>query len=293
SEQRYLPFGEIRTDVGTIAQTDFGFTGQRDLGSELGLMDYKARIYSAYINRFLQPDTLIPSPANPQSWNRFSYVQNQPINFSDPTGHIRIQDGNQNDRLRPWSVDKYVPIKRARFDREIGSPPTGGRGYNILDRLAAIEELFNWSLTTPGEMTIYQTPSYPILSGMRVFYQPIYTLNNNSPITIGPTSIGSRSVTLGFNGNFRYKQGLNSISALRIHLPSTLNPQPWALKVSVDTTINTGGGTTFNNRIGVEITARPDNIAYAPAIVYAGFLAYRALQTGQMPSKQELCFGAC
>ena len=43
SEQRYLPFGEVREDVGTIAQTDFGYTGQRDQG--MGLMDYKARFY--------------------------------------------------------------------------------------------------------------------------------------------------------------------------------------------------------------------------------------------------------
>jgi uncharacterized membrane-anchored protein YitT (DUF2179 family) len=27
SEQRYLPFGQVREDVGTIAQTDFGYTG--------------------------------------------------------------------------------------------------------------------------------------------------------------------------------------------------------------------------------------------------------------------------
>jgi hypothetical protein len=35
----------------------------------------------------LQPDSLIPDPANPQAWNRFSYVGNRPVNFSDPTGH--------------------------------------------------------------------------------------------------------------------------------------------------------------------------------------------------------------
>ncbi len=51
-------------------------------------MDYKARFYSAYLTRFLQPDTLIPSLANPQSWNRYSYVGNSPVNFSDPTGHM-------------------------------------------------------------------------------------------------------------------------------------------------------------------------------------------------------------
>ena len=32
-----------------------------------GLMDYKARFYSAYLNRFLQPDSIIPNPADPQS----------------------------------------------------------------------------------------------------------------------------------------------------------------------------------------------------------------------------------
>ena len=50
-------------------------------------MDYKARFYSPYLNRFLQPDSIIPNPANPQSMNRFGYVLNNPIRFSDPTGH--------------------------------------------------------------------------------------------------------------------------------------------------------------------------------------------------------------
>jgi hypothetical protein len=35
----------------------------------------------------LQPDTLIPGVDSPQSWNRFSYVQNRPVHFNDPTGH--------------------------------------------------------------------------------------------------------------------------------------------------------------------------------------------------------------
>jgi hypothetical protein len=35
----------------------------------------------------LQPDSLIPDPANPQAWNRYSYVGNRPINATDPSGH--------------------------------------------------------------------------------------------------------------------------------------------------------------------------------------------------------------
>jgi RHS repeat-associated protein len=60
SESRYLPFGEVRTDVGAITQTDFGFTFQRSI-ADTGLMDYRARMYDPTIGRFVQPDTLVPS----------------------------------------------------------------------------------------------------------------------------------------------------------------------------------------------------------------------------------------
>ncbi len=42
---------------------------------------------SPYINHFLQPDTLIPDPSNPQALNKYSYVYNNPILHNDPTGH--------------------------------------------------------------------------------------------------------------------------------------------------------------------------------------------------------------
>jgi predicted DNA-binding antitoxin AbrB/MazE fold protein len=53
SQQRYLPFGQVRTDIGSISQTDFGYTGQRKLDDGLGgIMDYKARFYSPYISEY-------------------------------------------------------------------------------------------------------------------------------------------------------------------------------------------------------------------------------------------------
>jgi len=65
SQQRYLPFGGMREEIGSISQTDFGYTGQRKLDDGMGgIMDYRARFYSPYINRFLQPDTIIPGAAN-------------------------------------------------------------------------------------------------------------------------------------------------------------------------------------------------------------------------------------
>jgi len=54
---------------------------------DIGLYDYNARYYAPTLARFLSPDTLIPDPANPQAFNRYSYVENRPLNFNDPTGH--------------------------------------------------------------------------------------------------------------------------------------------------------------------------------------------------------------
>jgi len=42
--------------------------------------------------QFVQPDTLIPEPYNPQSYNRYSYTQNNPIRYTDPTGHAAYSE---------------------------------------------------------------------------------------------------------------------------------------------------------------------------------------------------------
>ncbi|MEW6085789.1 MAG: RHS repeat-associated core domain-containing protein [Chloroflexota bacterium] len=83
-------FGAARTIPNSpILGTDFTYTGQRLLDSGMGgIMDYRARFYSPALMRFLQPDTIIPSILNPQSWNRYSYALNSPIRYSDPTGHL-------------------------------------------------------------------------------------------------------------------------------------------------------------------------------------------------------------
>ena len=97
SQQRYLPFGQVRSDVTSpnpqSNYTDFSYTGQRDVSGGLGLMDYHARMYDSMLGRFIQPDT-IASPGS-QGLNRFSYVQNNPVNATDPTGHVCNGFGHQ------------------------------------------------------------------------------------------------------------------------------------------------------------------------------------------------------
>ena len=73
--------------------TDYGFTGQRDEAG-LGLSNFNARYYRPRLGRFigsqLGADTIIPNPANPMDLNRYLYVQGNPLNRLDPTGHVAI-----------------------------------------------------------------------------------------------------------------------------------------------------------------------------------------------------------
>jgi len=85
STMKYTAFGETR---GTgSSSTDYRYTGQRE-EEEIGLYFYKARFYDAALGRFVQADTIVPDPGNLKSWDRYAYVNNNPINATDPSGHF-------------------------------------------------------------------------------------------------------------------------------------------------------------------------------------------------------------
>jgi RHS repeat-associated protein len=84
SRQMYYPYGELRVE-GTSLPMDIGFTGQRK--DATGLMYFRARYYSSGLGRFVSADSIIPDTKNPQAWNRFSYTANNPLKYTDPSGH--------------------------------------------------------------------------------------------------------------------------------------------------------------------------------------------------------------
>jgi RHS repeat-associated protein len=103
-----LPFGDGQAVTSTCPEGDVSpmhFTGdQRD--SESNLDHTQFRQYSSSIGGWMHPDPAglaAADPSNPQSWNRYAYVTNNPLVLTDPSGlcpasiveHRDIDNGDQ------------------------------------------------------------------------------------------------------------------------------------------------------------------------------------------------------
>lgn len=71
-----------------------GFTGHEML-DQLDLVHMNGRVYDPQTARFLSADPILQDPLNGQSYNRYSYVLNNPTNFTDPTGFTCASEGAQ------------------------------------------------------------------------------------------------------------------------------------------------------------------------------------------------------
>jgi RHS repeat-associated protein len=88
----YNPYGKQLTQSWFNQSTSTplvkrGYTGHEHM-REFSLINMNARIYDPTIGRFLSADSMIPYPSDPRSYNRYSYVRNNPLKYVDPSGHF-------------------------------------------------------------------------------------------------------------------------------------------------------------------------------------------------------------
>jgi RHS repeat-associated protein len=95
----YKAFGETRYTLGDLG-TDYHFTGQREEAS-LGIYFFNARWMDPSLGRFTSPDTIVPTGTQgTQAWDRYAFVNNNPVRYNDPTGHRCVAaDGEDEDCL--------------------------------------------------------------------------------------------------------------------------------------------------------------------------------------------------
>ncbi len=102
----YKPFGEFsRHDIAD--DEGYYFTDQYN-DEETALYYYGARFYNPRIGRFISPDWVVQAPNHSQSLNRYSYVWNNPVNATDPTGNIG--DFHISESLRSLGMSDYEPL---------------------------------------------------------------------------------------------------------------------------------------------------------------------------------------
>lgn len=119
SRHDYLPFGEelFAGTGGRTPQQNFGadnlrqkFT-QYERDTETSLDFAQARYYASKQGRFTSVDPLLASAklSQPQSWNRYAYVLNNPLKLVDPSGLTPEHTSEEeSDRLQPkWQQSQW------------------------------------------------------------------------------------------------------------------------------------------------------------------------------------------
>ena len=83
SRTSYYAWGTTRSSAG-VQETDYGYTGQMQVGD---IYYYNARWYDPQLGRFMQADTIVPPHQGTQGFDRYAYVNNNPLRYTDPSGH--------------------------------------------------------------------------------------------------------------------------------------------------------------------------------------------------------------
>jgi RHS repeat-associated protein len=125
SRSDYLPFGEeIKVGIGGRTQAQgylYGsgvadnnrqkFTG-KERDDETGLDYFVARYYAAMQGRFISPDPVAGSILNPQSFNAYSYVWNNPLKLTDPTGMIVAWEDSKKEKKKGEAEARTVAQRK-------------------------------------------------------------------------------------------------------------------------------------------------------------------------------------
>ncbi len=115
--------------AGGAPNVQAGFTGHHT-DDDLGLVNMKGRIFDPSQRRFITPDPLVARPMNAQSYNRFSYVYNNPLNLTDPSGFCGregeadcpiVDPGTTNCNDNPYA-------DACQLGGGVDDPPTGSDG---------------------------------------------------------------------------------------------------------------------------------------------------------------------
>ncbi len=161
---KYDPFGmRVHVDdpskhhVKRSTDLQTGYTAQEQLDTWL-LIDMKGRFYDPTIAKFISADPFVPDVFNPQAWNRYAYVLNNPLTLRDPTG---FDDADDSSSAQDAPGSPYVPRPDhmvAVYESTVWAPrpsPPGADGYGGAGPSPA-------SKATPPPLVTTPAPQKPV-----------------------------------------------------------------------------------------------------------------------------------
>jgi RHS repeat-associated protein len=104
--KRRFPSGQDDPAGSIASETTIGFTGHEQL-AEVGLVHMKGRTYDPLIARFNSPDPFTPDSLSTQSWNRYTYVNNNPVSRIDRNGYQDTGSSDSCCSANPGGFDSF------------------------------------------------------------------------------------------------------------------------------------------------------------------------------------------
>jgi RHS repeat-associated protein len=131
----YDAFGAPRTGTWAdsptgiaLATTEKGFTEHEHLNA-VALIHMRGRAYDYRLGRFLSVDPIVQAPLNSQSVNPYSYLLNNPLSGTDPTGYAPACAGGGNDcNIELKDIDR-IEVRKDGVYARVGNDTYKLSGY--------------------------------------------------------------------------------------------------------------------------------------------------------------------
>ncbi|GEM77543.1 polymorphic toxin-type HINT domain-containing protein [Vibrio sagamiensis] len=127
------------------AITNRGYTGHEEI-TEVGLIHMNGRVYDQELGRFVSADPLVQSPYVVNSFNRYSYVMNNPLKYTDPKGYF-CSDADGSNASSSCDVGSDTSSSDSTGDKN--GAVSGGKGGSDSDKSDGTQD--NSSLSSEGE----------------------------------------------------------------------------------------------------------------------------------------------